>query len=82
MERTGRIRADELHVDDLSGERIATLTQTLQASPYWNTPPDPALQERFLRVKAKLLGYVAPYAQTLRAYPESDRAVYARYARA
>lgn len=66
----------------LSSERIATLTATLQASPYWDATPDPALQVRFLRVKAKLMGYVAEYQQTLRRYPETDRSVYAHYARA
>ena len=34
------------------------------------------------RVKAKLLGYVADYKQTLNAFPESDQSIYAHYARA
>ena len=54
----------------------------LKASPGWNNPPDPALEERFKRVKAKLDGYVAPYAATLNKYPESNKSIYARYARA
>lgn len=66
----------------LSNERVATLTADLKASPAWNTPLDPALEERFKRVKAKLEGYVAPYARTLNDYPEGDNSIYARYARA
>jgi predicted Zn-dependent protease len=66
----------------LSGERIAHLTGVLQSAPAWNRPADPALQERFLRVKAKLEGYVMPPDRTLTDFPESDGSVYARYARA
>ncbi|AXJ95743.1 MULTISPECIES: M48 family metalloprotease [unclassified Sphingomonas] len=66
----------------LSGERIAHLTADLQASPSWNTPSDPALEERFRRVKAKLEGYVMPPERTLADFPETDASVYAHYARA
>jgi predicted Zn-dependent protease len=66
----------------LSGERISTLTADLQADPAWNTPPDPAIEARFLRVQAKLRGYVADPKDTLRKYPETDMTVPAHYARA
>jgi predicted Zn-dependent protease len=66
----------------VSGERIANLTDTLTASPAWNTPPDAALEERFRRVKAKLKGYVQTPDRTLQDYPTSDRSIYAHYARA
>lgn len=66
----------------LSNQRVATLTADLKASPAWDKPLDPALEERFKRVKAKLEGYVAPYARTLNDYPEGDNSIYARYARA
>ena len=66
----------------LSSTRIQSLTADLQASPAWNKPIDPKLQERFLRVKAKLFGYVSPPETTLSKYPESDQSVYAHYARA
>jgi predicted Zn-dependent protease len=66
----------------LTGERIADLTADIQASPAFHTAPDPALNVRFLRVRAKLQGYVAPAKDTLAKYPASDRSVYARYARA
>ncbi|MBP2275247.1 MULTISPECIES: M48 family metalloprotease [Sphingomonas] len=66
----------------LSGERIANLTADVTASPFYNAKPDLALDDRFKRVKAKLLGYVADPKTTLNVYPEEDQSVYAHYARA
>lgn len=66
----------------VSGERIANLTDTLTAAKSWTKPSDPALEERFRRVKAKLKGYVQPAERTLADYPDSDRSLYAHYARA
>src|SRR3546814_2934210 len=56
----------------LSGQRVATLTHTLQSSPAWDAPTDPALEEAFERVKAKLEGYVDDPRQTLIASPRSE----------
>ncbi|WP_294080939.1 M48 family metalloprotease [Sphingomonas sp.] len=66
----------------MSGERVATLSADIQADPSWNRPNDPDLEKRFLRVQAKLRGYVADPKDTLRKYPASDTSVPARYARA
>ena len=66
----------------LSGDRIRFLRDTYQADPAWGRPSDPALEARFLRVKAKLAGFVQEPAQTLRQFPTSDSSVAARYARA
>ncbi|WP_341207718.1 M48 family metalloprotease [uncultured Sphingomonas sp.] len=66
----------------LSGTRIQTLTADLQASKAWGKPPNSTLQERFLRVRAKLDGYLMPPPQALQKYPDSDQTVYAHYARA
>ena len=65
----------------LSSERIATLEQVYQKDPAWNRPSDPALEARFQRVKAKLVGFVTPKEAVAR-YPESDQSVPAHYARA
>jgi predicted Zn-dependent protease len=65
----------------LSSERIEALQQKLKSDPAWGKPIDAALNVRFLRVKAKLLGYVDPKQAVLR-YPESDQSVPAHYARA
>jgi predicted Zn-dependent protease len=66
----------------LTADRIQTLEEQLKAAPAWNTPIDPVLQERFLRVKAKLVGFVSDPRQTLFLYPETNRSEAARYARA
>ena len=66
----------------LSGERIANLTADVVSSPAYNNKPDLALEERFKRIKAKLMGYVADPKTTLNVYPEEDQSVYAHYARA
>ena len=65
----------------LSSERIQALGQALRTDPAYNKPADPALEARFQRVKAKLLGYVDPKLATTR-YPESNQSVPAHYARA
>ncbi|HEX8485845.1 M48 family metalloprotease [Sphingomonas sp.] len=66
----------------VSGERIANLTETLTSAAPWSRPPDPALEERFRRVKAKLKGFVQTPDRTLQDYPERDQSIYAHYARA
>lgn len=65
----------------LSSERIQALQQKLKSDPAWGKPSDAALEARFQRVKAKLLGYVNPRQAALR-YPESNQSVPAHYARA
>lgn len=66
----------------MTGDRIATLTDTYEKDPAWTKPADPAIQARFLRAKAKLFGYLAEPKSTLQVYPETDTSVPARYARA
>jgi predicted Zn-dependent protease len=66
----------------LSGDRIRFLRDTYEADPAWDTPPDAALEARFQRVRAKLLGFINEPTRTLQMYPESDQSVPARYARA
>jgi predicted Zn-dependent protease len=65
----------------LSQERIQALSQIYEKDPAWNKKSDPALEARFQRVKAKLIGYVTPNEAT-KFYPESDQSVPAHYARA
>jgi predicted Zn-dependent protease len=66
----------------LSGERISVLQDTYQVDPAWNTPVDAKWQADFLRIKAKLRGFIADPNITLRNYPDSNHSVPARYARA
>lgn len=66
----------------LNRTRILQLEESVTKSPFYNTAPPKSLNDRFLRVKAKLAGYTnAPYL-TLRAYPPSNTTIEARYARA
>src|SRR3954470_16211187 len=53
----------------LSSERIQALGQTLRTDPAYGKPIDPALEARFQRVKAKLMGYVDPKQAVIK-YPE------------
>jgi predicted Zn-dependent protease len=66
----------------LSGDRVQTLRNLLEEDPAWEARDDPALQERFLRAKAKLYGYLADPRRTLTYFPVSDTSIPARYARA
>ena len=66
----------------LSGNRIARLREDYIRDPAWDTPTDPVLQERFVRARAKLYGYLAPPERVLTAYPSHMTSVAARYARA
>lgn len=66
----------------LNGERLAALEQSVKSAPGWNSPPDTKLEAEFQRVKAKLMGYVEDPTRTRTVYPESNKSVPARYARA
>lgn len=66
----------------LSGERVSFLQDIYEKDPAWDAPQNRKWQDDFIRVKAKLSGYIADPARTLREYPETDKSVPARYARA
>jgi predicted Zn-dependent protease len=66
----------------LSGERVAALENVYKNAPSWNAVTDPKLEARFQRVRAKLAGFVDDPKTTLVRFPESNKTVPARYARA
>jgi len=75
-------KIDEYAVDHpMTDDRLLTLTDSLQKSPWWDAPQDPAKQAEFLRIKAKLIGYMDDPDLVLRKYPESDQSTPALYAR-
>jgi predicted Zn-dependent protease len=83
--RHGYSQSDEAaysHTHPLSGDRVQTLRNLLMEDAAWGAPDDPALQERFRRVKAKLYGFLAEPKRTLNAFPPSDTSIPAHYARA
>jgi predicted Zn-dependent protease len=66
----------------MSADRQMTLEQDVKSSPYYKVPEDPALHARFLRIKAKLQGYLLDPTTVMRKFPESDQTVPGHYARA
>lgn len=66
----------------LTSERIAAVQEHVDQSPYSNIPDRPDWVIRHKRMVAKLIGYIWPLPRVLQAYPESDKSVYGRYARA
>jgi predicted Zn-dependent protease len=66
----------------MTSDRLATLQDAYERDPAWNTPRNAGFEERFQRIKAKLYGYLADPADTLRSYPEYMTSTPARYARA
>ena len=65
----------------LSSERISILENLYKKDPAWDHRPDPALEAKFQRVKAKLLGFINQRL-AINKYPETDQSVPAHYARA
>lgn len=83
--RRGYSQSDEAaysRTHPLSGDRIQTLRGLLADDPAWGAAPDPELQERFVRARAKLYGFLAEPRRTLTFFPPSDTSIPARYARA
>ena len=66
----------------LSGDRIAVLQDSFKADAAWNRPPDPVIEARFQRIKAKLFGFANEAKDTLYRYPLSNQSIPAHYARA
>ena len=83
--RSGYSQSDEAayaRTHPLTGDRIQVLRGLLDKNAGWDTEPDPAIQERFARAKAKLSGYLSEPGRTLTAFPPSDTSIRAHYARA
>jgi predicted Zn-dependent protease len=66
----------------LGSERISALENVYKTAPSWGAKTEAGLEERFQRVKAKLVGYTDDPKRTLIRYPERNKSVPARYARA
>jgi predicted Zn-dependent protease len=65
----------------LNSQRISTLQYSVSQSPAFRLPPNPDHNEKFLRIKAKLAGYLYGPQRALRQFPISDQTHAARYAR-
>jgi predicted Zn-dependent protease len=71
-----------LRTHPLSRERVEVLRQHVAASPYSSVPLSAAFENMHQRMKAKLYAFLNPLGHTLRQYPERDKSLVARYARA
>ncbi|WP_417456968.1 M48 family metalloprotease [Kordiimonas sp.] len=65
----------------LNRTRIMQLQEVVGDSPFAGQAPNPDMNEKFNRLKAKLAGYLFEPRRTLRDYPLSDTSASARYAR-
>lgn len=66
----------------LSSERVAALRRNVEASPYADVLDSEEDMQTLYRLQAKIIGFMAPPAQTFARYPETDTSIPARYARA
>jgi predicted Zn-dependent protease len=66
----------------LTQSRIERVRDHLAHSPYANAPDPPRDGAMLKRMKVKLRAFLSSPAETLGAYPETDRSLLARYARA
>jgi predicted Zn-dependent protease len=66
----------------MTADRQAALEADLEKSPYWDRPIDPKEEARFLRIKAKLTGYLDDPPIVMNKFPNSDQSVPGHYARA
>ena len=79
---TARYRDPYAGTHPVSGRRISKLRERVESSVYYTAQTDPAIENNFKRLQAKLYGYLKrPYA-TLNKYPVKDQSLYAKYARA
>jgi len=77
------IREDPyLRTHPLTAERIDYVRNHVEHSRFSNVPDTQTNIDLLKRVKVKLDAFLAPPSSTLRAYPEKDPSVLARYARA
>jgi predicted Zn-dependent protease len=66
----------------LNRNRMSSIEAAMQASPYTNVPLDPQLERQHKRMISKLFAFLRPQITTLQRYPESDKSIEGRYARA
>jgi predicted Zn-dependent protease len=66
----------------LSADRITALRRNVESSPYADVTDTEEEIATLRRIQAKIIGFMAPPAQTFERYPESDTSIPARYARA
>ncbi|HEY4164639.1 MAG TPA: M48 family metalloprotease [Dongiaceae bacterium] len=71
-----------LQTHPLTRDRIDSVQQHVDSSPYSNEKDSPAMMVLHQRMLAKLRGFIWPLDRVMLTYPETDQSVPARYARA
>jgi len=66
----------------LTQQRVNSLRNNAEKSPYWRRPTNPAFVEMLARTKAKLHGFLTHPQRVFTIYPLKDKSHYALYARA
>lgn len=64
----------------LTRERMSTVRNAVDVSPFAGKPSDPMLDREHDRMIAKLFAFLKPQITTLQKYPETDKSPNARYA--
>ena len=80
--RYGYTQDSYVRTHPLTGERIQKLQERVEASPHYSKAPNPEHQAKFLRLQAKLAGYINEPNRTFQMYPDTDVSTPARLARA
>lgn len=71
-----------LRTHPLTSERVTTLREHVEKSPWSDVKDPPEWIELHKRMKEKLAAFLDPPSETIEKFPESDTSVAARYARA
>jgi predicted Zn-dependent protease len=79
---TGEHEDPYLKDHPLTEERIDYVRDHVERSPYANAPDPPGYAELLARIKVKTVAFTEPPSSVLAKYPETDRSLLARYARA
>ncbi len=66
----------------LTRERMSTVENAVRTAAYTHEPADPELERQYRRMIAKLFAFLKPQVTTLQRYPDKDKSIEARYARA
>ncbi|QEX16172.1 peptidase M48 [Hypericibacter terrae] len=71
-----------LQTHPMTQQRMDHIQQFMASSPFTNAPLNPQFEEDQRRIRAKIVAFMEPLDDIMKAYPENDTSFAARYARA
>ena len=77
-----RFQDPYMQTHPLSGARISAIRDHIKKSPNSDAKASKQITDDFERMVAKLFGFLKPFNQVMGRYPETDKSIPARYARA